>query len=323
MHDKLYNPDYLYSLCKNYGLQPSKKYGQNYLVHPEKICKADILAAELNGTNFSPIEKMIEAADIKKTDAVVEVGPGFGVLTFALAGKAKQVVAFEIEKKLMPYWQDRKPENVEIIWGNVLRQGDDLPSGIYKMVANLPYQITSAVMRFFLETENPPESMTLMVQKEVAERICAKAGDMSVLAVSVQYFAEPEIVAIVPRDNFWPVPKVDSAIIKLSLRERPIVIPAIRHLAEGIQSRFIPNEVERIFRKEFFHLVKIGFANRRKLLIKNLELFVGKKHREMLKSAFAGLGLSENARAQELSVKQWVELLNAIGMQEITSGVRQ
>lgn len=291
MHDKLYNPDYLYSLCKNYGLQPSKKYGQNYLVHPEKINKAGIFAAELNGTNLSPIEKMIQAADIKKTDTVVEVGPGFGVLTFALAEKAKQVVAFEIEKKLAPYWLDRKPENVAMIWGNVLRQTNNLPSGIYKVVANLPYQITSNVIRYFLETKNHPESMTLMVQKEVAERICAKAGDMSVLAISVQYFAEPEIVASVSRDNFWPVPKVDSAILTLKIKKT-----------------ITPVEPE-----EFFHLVKIGFANRRKLLIKNLEPMVGKKNREMLKSAFAGLGLSENARAQELSVGQWVELHNRIG----------
>lgn len=303
MHDKLYNSDYLYSLCKNYGLQPSKKYGQNYLVHPEKISKADLVSAELNGTNLSPIEKMIEAADVKKTDTVVEVGPGFGVLTFTLAEQAKQVMAFEIEKKLMPYWQDRKPENVKMVWGNVLRQTDDLPKGIYKVVANLPYQITSAVMRHFLEIENTPESLTLMVQKEVAERICAKAGDMSVLAVSVQYFAQPEIVASVPRDNFWPVPKVDSAIIKLTINNK-----SLRHRLEA---------------SEVLRLVKIGFANRRKLLIKNLEPIVGKKNREMLKNAFVCLSLSENVRAQELSVEQWVELYRLIGQAKNTTGVRQ
>lgn len=291
MHEKLYNPDYLYSLCKNYGLQPSKKYGQNYLVHPEKITKADKLAAELNGTNVSPIEKMIETAGIKKTDTVVEVGPGFGVLTFALAEKAGRVIAFEIEKKLVPYWQDRRPENVQIIWGNFLRQTGDLPGGIYKVVANLPYQITSAVVRYFLELANPPASMTLMVQKEVAERICAEAGDMSVLAVCVQFFADPEISAYVSRDNFWPVPSVDSAILTLKIKK---------------SKEFSDPE-------KVFNLVKIGFANRRKLLIKNLEPVVGKKNRETLKNAFARLGLSENARAQELSVKQWVELYRLIG----------
>lgn len=270
MTDKLYNPDYLNSLCKNYGLRPSRQYGQNYLINPEVI------------------EKMIEAADIKKTDTIVEIGPGFGVLTLALAEKAEEVFAYEIEKKLMPYWEARAMKNLHIFWGNVLKTAGDLPGGKYSVVANLPYQITSAVIRFFLENENPPESMTLMVQKEVAERICAKAGDMSLLSVAVQYYADARIVGIVPRENFWPAPKVDSAVIKL---------------VHGTQYT-----VHRQDATEFFHLVKAGFANRRKLLIKNLLPIVGKQNKDKLKQIFAELGLSENARAQELGVEEWKRL---------------
>ncbi len=297
MNDKLFNPDYLYSLCKNYGLQPSKKYGQNYLVNPEIL------------------EKIIEAGDLGKTDTVVEVGPGFGVLTFALAERVKRVVAFEIEKKIFKYWEDRKPKNLEIIWDNILKQAKKFPAGDYKVVANLPYQITSAVIRPFFEAENPPESMTLMVQKEVAERICAKPGDMSLLSVAVQYYADAEIVDHVARENFWPEPKVDSAIIKLSLRsdrEHTIVIPA----EAGIQSCVIPGEVAGSPRKNFFRLVKSGFASRRKLLIKNILPIIGKKNRELLKKIFADIGLKETARAQELSVEQWIRLTE--GMREFS-----
>ena len=279
MSDKLFNSDHLRFLCEKYGLQPSKKYGQNFLIDPE------------------PIEKMILAAEIKKTDAVVEIGPGFGVLTFALAERAKKVLTFEIEKKLENYWRENVPDNVEIIWGNVLnspllRRGAIFLArgGSYKVAANLPYQITSPVIRAFLEAENPPETMVLMVQKEVAERICAKPGDMSVLSVAVQYYAEPKIIAIVPRANFWPEPKVDSAIIVLKVYK---VI------------KFIKSE-------EFFRLVKAGFANRRKFLIKNLLPVAGKKNKDELKKIFASIGLSETARAQELSVEKWQALRDLI-----------
>ncbi|MDD2758096.1 MAG: 16S rRNA (adenine(1518)-N(6)/adenine(1519)-N(6))-dimethyltransferase RsmA [Patescibacteria group bacterium] len=276
---KLFNPDYLRSLCYKYGLQPSKKYGQNFLINEE------------------PVAKIIEAAGIKKTDTVVEIGPGFGVLTFALAAKAKKVLAFEIEKKLENYWQEKAPENVEIIWGNVLKANCELRTANcelpYKVVANLPYQITSPVIRTFLEADNPPATMTLMVQKEVAERICAEPGDMSVLAVSVQYYAQPEIIVIVPRANFWPEPKVDSAVIKI-----------VRSSQFAVHSA--PEK------EKFFKMVKAGFANRRKLLIKNLLPVIGKQNRGTLERAFTDLGLPKTARAQELSVEEWKALAELI-----------
>lgn len=263
----LYNIDYLKHLCQKYDLIPSKKYGQNFLINEE------------------PIEKMLEAGGVKNDDVVVEVGPGFGVLTLALAEKAKKVISYEIEKKLESYWTEQmaRQQNIEIIWGNVLKQNINV--GKYKVIANLPYQITSNVIRKFLEAEEKPELMVLMVQKEVAERICAKAGDMSVLAVSVQYYAEPEIIMQVPNSYFWPVPAVNSAIIKI----------------KNIKSDKAT--------EEFFKIVKAGFINRRKMLIKNLGAVTDKKK---LPAIFQELGINEKVRAQELSVEQWRKLVQKL-----------
>lgn len=178
---KIFNPDYLQHLSAKYGLNPTKRYGQNFLINEEVI------------------EKIIEIAGLEKSDTVVEVGPGFGVLTLELAQRVEKVVSFEIEKKLKPYWEEKQENlpNVEIVWGNVLKEflisNFQFP---FKVVANLPYQITSAVIRMFLEADKPSnaerglksrlarlEKMTLMVQKEVGERICAAPGEMSLLSV--------------------------------------------------------------------------------------------------------------------------------------------
>ena len=277
MQPKLFNEDYLRHLCQQYNIIPSKKYGQNFLIDPE------------------PIEEILAAAEIKKDDVVVEVGPGFGVLTLALAEKASKVLAFEIEKKLTPYWEEQTKnyKNIEIIWGNVLREVESQKSvkslKSYKVVANLPYQITSNAIRTFLESEHQPQVMVLMVQKEVAERICTKAGDMSVLSVSVQYYGEPEIVAYVPRTCFWPAPAVDSAVLKVSIKKQ--VVSSKEDVAE------------------FFKIVKVGFSSRRKMLIKNLSAVAG---RGELQRIFKEVGVDEQARAQELNMKQWRELVRKV-----------
>ncbi len=277
MNPKLFDHQYLKHLCQKYGLTPSKKYGQNFLINPE------------------PIEKMIETAEIKPDDVIVEVGPGFGVLTLALVEKATKVLSFEIEKKIEPYWSEelKKHNNLEIVWGNVLHEVESQKSieflKSYKVVANLPYQITSQILRAFLEMENKPEVMVLMVQKEVAERICAPVGDMSVLSVSVQYYGEPEIVAYVPRSSFWPVPAVDSAIIKIRSKE------------SGVGS----SEKD----KEFFKIVKAGFSSRRKMLIKNLSAVVDK---DKIRNIFKELNIDKKVRAQELSVEQWKTIVRSI-----------
>lgn len=276
MYIDLFKPTYLQTLCRECGLNPSKKYGQNYLI------------------TDAPVKKMIEAAEINKNDTVVEIGPGFGILTLALVEKAQKVIAFEIEKKLENYWREvienNKFSNLEIIYGNALHS---LPSYVlslksdYKVVANLPYQITSNILRVLLELENKPESITVMVQKEVADRICAKAGDMSVLAVSVQYFGEPKIITKVPRGCFWPSPKVDSAVLHIKTKNKKSIKPE---------------------EDMFFKVVKAGFSNKRKQLWRNLSegLKIDKEKVKILVGEITG---NELIRAEELSIAQWEKLV--------------
>ncbi len=276
----LYSPTHLQNLCRKYDLNPSKKYGQNFLINPE------------------PVEKMVEVGEVSSDDVVVEVGPGFGVLTEQLAQHAKKVFSFEIEKKLEPYWQEKtkKTPNVEIIWGNVVKEFSIFNSQFsknekYKVLANLPYQITSQAIRLFLEQKNPPTTMIFMVQKEVAERICAKPGDMSLLSVAVQYYAKSEYVLTVPRSCYWPEPRVDSAVIKLTLKKQ--------------EQNVLNNEF-------FFKVVKAGFSSRRKFLSKNLKPLFPKKQNELAKSIFQKIGLLPTARAQELSIETWATLVKEL-----------
>lgn len=277
MNEKLFNIDYLKHLCAKFQLRPSKEYGQNYLINPEVI------------------SAIVGASGINKKDTVVEVGPGFGVLTLSLCARAKKVMAFEIEKKLEVYWQEisarlaqSQEDNVEIIWGNILRADPKIFPKNYQVVANLPYQITSPILKFFLEDlPNKPRELTLMVQKEVAQRICAKPGDMSVLAIAVQYFGTPEILFQVKNNNFWPAPAVDSAVISVKLKNK---LPS-------------PAETEK-----YFKLVKIGFAQKRKLLVKNLLPYFGKQNKEKIQTALKNMGFSDTVRAQELSVADWQQL---------------
>lgn len=232
---------------------------------------------------------MIRAADLSQNDIVIEVGPGFGVLTFALAPLVKKVVAFEIEKKLASYWEEKKKEfpNVDVIFGNALFQ---LPSVIsqlpsYKLVANLPYQITSDIFRTFLDAEHKPRMMVVMVQKEVADRIVAKPGDMSMLSVAVQYYGTPSIISKVPKGAFWPAPKVDSAVLSIDL-DKPTSMQADKH---------------------FFHLVRTGFSNKRKQLWNNLSNGLAIEG-GIVKKAIASAGLLPTVRAQELTVEEWIRL---------------
>ncbi|PIZ94776.1 MAG: ribosomal RNA small subunit methyltransferase A [Candidatus Magasanikbacteria bacterium CG_4_10_14_0_2_um_filter_37_12] len=275
MNHNLFKPTYLKELCQEYDLIPSKKYGQNYLI-------SDV-----------PIKKMLESADVKKTDTIVEIGPGFGVLTFALAEKANKVVAFEIERKLEKYWEEVAPKNVEVVWGNALKEFvyRSQEFGKYKVLANLPYQITSNVLRIILETENKPESVTVMVQKEVAERIVAKPGDMSILAVSVQYYGVPKIVCKTSSGSFWPSPKVDSAVLHIRL--------------STIDCRTSD------FDQMFFKVVRAGFSSKRKQLWRNLSEGLkidGGKIKELLVEIIG----NEKVRAQELSVDNWVVITETL-----------
>jgi len=267
------SPSQIKLLCAQYGLTPSKQYGQHYLI------------------TDAPVKKMIAAAGLTKKETVVEIGPGFGILTFALAEHAKQVIAFEIEKKLLPYWEEKQKEypNVHIVWGNVLKEMERavLPAS-YTLVANLPYQITSHVIRLFLEAKTPPKRMIIMVQKEVAERITAKKGDMNLLGLSVQVYGTPRIVTTVPKGAFWPPPKVNSAVVAID----------DIHKQENADA--------------FFCIARVGFGRKRKQLWRNLSLGL-KLPKETVQNAIITVAQNPRVRAEDLSAEEWMELVRMIG----------
>jgi len=272
IQNSIMNISKIQELCKLYGFSPSKQYGQNYLV------------------NDGIVKKIIEAGELKPTDTVIEIGPGFGVLTFSLAEKAKKVIAFEIERKLEKYWGEKLKNygDIEIVWGNALTRLKIERLKDYKIVANLPYQITSQALRTILELENKPELIVVMVQKEVAQRICAKPPDMSLLALSVQYYGQPEIVDFVTKGNFWPAPKVDSAILR---------IKTLKH-----------ENIKTASDEQFFKFAKAGFAQKRKQLWKNLAEGL-KLDKDKVKAVLNEVVGNEKVRAEELGVEEWRRII--------------
>ncbi|NQU77661.1 ribosomal RNA small subunit methyltransferase A [Candidatus Falkowbacteria bacterium] len=302
----LTNPETIKNLCRKFGIRPSHKNGQNFLI------------------DKNVLDKLIKSANLKPTDTVLEVGPGFGVITQELVKHAKKVVAVELDKVLShyltQYFQPKagqpraeNTDNLEIINKDILkldpssltcpeqsrgmphlsraesRDASPVPSrveGCLKVVSNLPYHLTSRFLRNILSSSTKPTDMTLIIQKEVAERICAKpGGDMSLLSISVQFYGQPKIIEIIKPESFWPSPEVESAIIKI----------------DNIKPR------KNIDEKRFFQLARIGFSSRRKMLKNNLAvgLEIGDSQVEkILKSQ----GLNIKVRAQDLSIENWIEL---------------
>lgn len=260
----------LKKLFQNHHFSPSRRLGQNFLI------------------SRSALKKIIEAAELQTTDTVLEIGSGPGILTVELAKRAKNVIAIEKDPKMVEMSKETIKEfkNVKIIQGNILRtQGLGFSVRNYKIVANLPYYIVSPIIRRFLEAKNPPKEMVLMVQKEVAQRIRAKPPKMNLLAVSVQFYAKPEIVSYVKKTCFWPSPKVDSAILKITR------INADKNTDEH----------------RFFKIVKAGFSQPRKQLFNNFRksLQLNKKQVEtwLLKN-----NIRPEQRAETLTIKDWVNL---------------
>lgn len=266
----------------------------------------EIWAKRTMGQNFlvdeQVLEQIVAAADIQLADTIVEIGPGLGVLTAELSKFANKVIAIEKDNKFADVLKSQYANsNVKIINQDILDfdpASYQLKANSYKLVANIPYNITSLIMRKFLEEENKPELIVLLVQKEVAERIIAKPGNMSLLTVSVQFYAEPEIIAIVPRESFFPIPKVDSAIIKLKVKSQKPKVQA----------------------REFFRIVKFGFASKRKTLENNLSAGMHIKKddsRDIIKKAGFGMKI----RAEHLSVEDWIRLFKIV--KEDNSGERR
>jgi 16S rRNA (adenine1518-N6/adenine1519-N6)-dimethyltransferase len=238
--------------------------------------------------------KIIDSADISKDDIVLEIGPGQGSMTYHLAQKAKKVIAVEKDIELVHYLEKKFDtlKNLEIVNADILDYLEQFEKGKinnYKIVANIPYYLTSFLLRKVFEMKNKPSEIILMIQKEVAQRIVAKKGEMNMLAVSVQVFAEPEILFYVSKNSFWPKPKVDSAVIKLKIK----------------------NEKLKIDEDKFFNLVHTGFGAKRKLLSNNLSkgLDISK---EKTYDIFKILGVDVKARAQDLSVNEWIEIYKKV-----------
>jgi 16S rRNA (adenine1518-N6/adenine1519-N6)-dimethyltransferase len=270
------------NLLGKYKIKPSKRFGQNFL------------------TDDSVLEKIIAAADLSENDTVLEIGPGLGILTLALAKKVKKVVAVEKDETLIGVLNNelriKNIKNVEIIQDDILKisnvkiqMPNQAQSSNYKIVANLPYYITSPVIRLFLEKNNKPGLMVLMVQKEVAQRICSQLGQMSILAVAVQFYAHPEIIAMVSKTSFYPEPKVDSAIIR--------IIPK--------------KDLPKINTKKFFELIRAGFSSKRKLLINNIseKIQIPKSKLQIL---FDQIKFDQKIRAENLSVESWLKIYENI-----------
>jgi len=277
----LSSPETIKEFLRKNNISPSRDRGQNFLI------------------DKNVLEKIIESANLKKDDVVLEIGAGFGTLTERLAQKAGKVITVESDRGILPILRRNLEnyKNVEIIEKDVLsvvNYESKIMNYEYKIVANLPYQITSIVLRKFLENEPRPNEMMVMVQKEVAERICAISGEMSILAVSVQFFGQPEIIQIVPRSSFYPAPEVDSAILRIS---------RIKNESE--------TNLKRIDAKDFFRVVKVGFSARRKQLHNNLANGLRLKSEEV-KNILLDLGLDIQVRAQDLSVDDWINLGNKL-----------
>lgn len=254
------------------------------------------------GQNFLTDEniarQIVESDGLSSADNVLEIGPGKGILTKYLAEYAGKVLAVEVDRNLIKSLDSRFRGNarrkIKIIEGDILKI--NLPSLLednnfqnYKVVANLPYYITSKIIRLLLETKYPPSEMILMVQKEVGERIIALDGKESILSISVKFYAESEILFSVPRENFEPEPKVDSAVIRIKRKKNPPWADA----------------------NEFFLLVRAGFSAKRKMLANNLSngFHISKKDTlEILKKA----GLEPTARAEKLDLQEWLKLYNII-----------
>jgi len=251
------------------------------------------------GQNFLTDRKILEkisgAAELNSHDIILEVGPGTGTLTQVLSEKAGRVVAVEKDHRLIQELSEKFSgrANIRIIEGDVLEfnpEKEGLRSDGYKIVANIPYYITSHFIRTILETWPVPKLIVLTIQKEVAQRIVAQPPEMSVLALSVQFFSDAKIVGTIKAGSFHPAPKVDSAIIQLRPRA-----PALA-----------PGEWQ-----PFFSLVKHGFSSKRKKLLNNLTPYFGT--RERVSQAFKKVYIEEDIRAENLPLASWISLYHHVG----------
>ncbi len=263
-------------LLHRYGFRTRKRLGQHFLVDD------DVLA------------KILETAALQSSDVVVEVGPGLGIMTAAMAAKAGRVIAVELDDTLAGKLAECAADNVRVVNENILDidPGELItPHESYKVVANLPYYITQPVLRHFLEASVKPDFMVVMVQKEVAESIVAKGGRRSTLTNAVQVYGRPEIVMAVPRKCFYPAPQVDSAVVSIEVLPRPSID--------------LPDP------EAFFRLVRAGFSATRKQLVNSLVKGLALS-RETVMQILEEAEIDQTRRAETLELVEWAHLLEVL-----------
>lgn len=261
------------SLLKNNRISPRKSLGQNFLI------------------DDNILNKIVTSAQITENTVVLEIGSGIGSLTRHLCHYAKYVYAIEIDKRLIPISLKvlSNFQNYEIIQGDILTTNLNnlaLPKG-YVVAANIPYYITSRLIRHLLESNQQPSKIIITVQQEVAERICAKPGEMSILALSVQYYGHPEIKFKINKNAFYPVPKVDSAVLEINLKNNLPLTPQNERL--------------------LFQLIKHGFSQKRKMIINTLSIGL-RISKDELKQILQATNISPDQRPETLSLDDWILL---------------
>jgi 16S rRNA (adenine1518-N6/adenine1519-N6)-dimethyltransferase len=260
-------------LLKKHGLRPNKNLGQNFLIDPHYLTR------------------IADAGSITQGDSVLEIGAGLGNLTRLLAKRANKVYAVELDPDLIPILRSVTSSdiNIQIIQGDILKidLNDLFLSDDYLVVANIPYYITSNLLRHLTSRGNRPQRIVLTIQKEVAERIIAQSGKLSLLALSVQVFGEPTLVSKVPAGAFYPAPKIDSAIVRVDYFSSPLVPEDLLYV--------------------FFKLAKAGFSQKRKKLRNSLSagLNIGK---DVVEDLLAEVSIDANRRAETLSLQEWIML---------------
>ncbi len=272
----LSNPAVVRQLLQRHGVRPQKTFGQYWL------------------EDHQALGRIVAAAELAPGGAALEVGAGMGVLTVALAqavGPAGRVVAVEIERDVLAILREVTAplSQVEIVPRNLLEvePGEVFQGMPYALVANLPYYITASALRHFLECAQPPQRMVVLVQQEVAERLTATPGNLSLLGVSVQYYGKTSLIAHVPAASFYPPPRVDSAIVRIDLYEQPLL--------PGVE------------REQFFQVVRAGFSQKRKTLRNALMLGLDQPAGPV-EAWLSAAGIDGRRRAETLSLEEWGRL---------------
>ena len=265
-------------LLRQFDLTPKKGLGQNFLADP------------------AALERITAAAEITPDSAVLEIGPGLGSLTRHLAQQARRVVAVELDERFLPVLAEvlHPWNNITIVQGDILDQQPDalMQESGYLVVANIPYYITSAVIRHLLESACKPQRIVLTIQEEVARRVCAAPGDLSLLALSVQVYGQPKLAVRIPAGAFYPAPKVDSAALRIDLYPQPRIPAPLLNT--------------------FFTLAKAGFSQKRKTLRNAISGGMGWPAQQT-EELLARAGIDPQRRAQTLNLEEWKRLCEIAG----------